>query len=337
MPITSVTSEPERCTLTVVGDYAVPVRRLWEAWADPRQIERFWGPPSWPATFTRHDMVAGGRSEYFMTGPNGERSAGYWTFDDVVEGGRISVTDGFADGDGAADDEMPSMTMVMTFEATPNGSRFTSITTFPSVEAMEQLIAMGMMEGLSAAMGQMDDVLADLTMFAADEGTTTKRLTDTKVRVSRRFRGSVDQVWRAFREPDLIRRWMLGPDGWTMPVCEEADAPGDTYRHEWESEDGEQRFGFEGTLHRALGPAPHGVRTATDRDPRRVGDRRRVDVPTGRRRHPARGRDDRTDGRAARRDPRDRHGRRDGGVVRTPRGRRAAVSLTGGVPRCRAS
>lgn len=41
---------------------------------------------------------------------------------------------------------------------------------------------------------------------------------------------------------------MLGPDGWTMPVCNVATKVGDHYRYEWEKEDGSQRFGFEGDL-----------------------------------------------------------------------------------------
>jgi len=57
MPITSVSSDTNTLTLTVVGDYPVPVERLWEAYADPRQLERFWGPETWPATFTRHDIL----------------------------------------------------------------------------------------------------------------------------------------------------------------------------------------------------------------------------------------------------------------------------------------
>ena len=60
MPITSVTSDAAALTLTIVADYPVPVARLWEAYADPRQLERFWGPVEWPATFTRHDMAVGG-------------------------------------------------------------------------------------------------------------------------------------------------------------------------------------------------------------------------------------------------------------------------------------
>ncbi len=248
MPLTAVTSDAETLTLTVVGDYPVPKERLWEAWADPRQLERFWGPETWPATFTRHDMAPGGRSEYFMTGPNGERPRGWWRFVTVEPGRRFEVEDGFAGADGTPDDAMPNTRMVVTFEGTAAGSRFTAVSTFASVEAMQQLVAMGMVEGLKSAMGQMDAVLADLASFTADLATSAKILNDTQVRISRVIRGSVDQVWRAHHERELLQRWMLGPDGWTMPVCQVARAVGDTYRYEWEAADGSERFGFEGEV-----------------------------------------------------------------------------------------
>ena len=126
MPITSVTQDPEALTLTVVADFAVPVRRLWDAYADPRQIERFWGPPGWPATFTRHDVAVGGRSNYAMTGPDGERSGGYWEFLAVEEGKSFEVLDGFADDEGNPNTEMPTMRMEFTFEPTDAGSRSTT-------------------------------------------------------------------------------------------------------------------------------------------------------------------------------------------------------------------
>ena len=163
MPITSVTSDAEALTLTVVGDYPVPVERLWEAWADPRQLERFWGPETWPATFIRHDMSPGGRSEYYMSGPDGAVSRGWWRFLAVERGRRFEVEDGFADDQGRPNDNMPSMRMVFTFERTASGSRFTGVTTFPSVEAMQELVKMGMVEGMQSALGQLDGVLAGRT------------------------------------------------------------------------------------------------------------------------------------------------------------------------------
>lgn len=248
MPITSITSDPAALTMTLVGDYPVAVERLWQAWTDPRQLERFWGPPQWPARFTRLDMIAGGCASYVMTGPDGERSRGYWVFVNVDEGRSFEVVDGFAGDDGTPNDEMPTMHMKMVFEATETGARFSSVTLFPSIESMEQLAAMGMVEGATAAFGQMDDVLADLASFAAGRATESTILDDTTVRFTRVIRGTVDQVWQAHNDAGMVSRWLLGPDGWTMPVCEVATAVGESYRFEWEKEDGSGRFGFEGEL-----------------------------------------------------------------------------------------
>lgn len=248
MPITNVTSNPHDLTLTVVADYPVPVERLWDAYADPRQLERFWGPEQWPATFTRHDMAVGGESHYYMKGPDGTMSHGWFRFLAIEPHKRIEVQDGFGDASGKPNADMPTMRMVFNFQGTATGSRFTSVTTFPSIEAMEQLVQMGMMEGMKSAMGQIDAVLADLASFAASRETELQLLSDTQVRMSRIIRGSVAQVWRAHQEPALVQRWLLGPDGWTMPVCEIASVVGQWYRYEWESNDGARRFGFEGEL-----------------------------------------------------------------------------------------
>ena len=248
MPITSVTSDAAALTLTIVGDYPVSVERLWGAYADPRQLERFWGPPGWPATFTRHDMAEGGRSDYYMTGPDGSRSGGWWRFVAIEPMKRIELEDGFADDDGAPLANMPTMQMTFTFEAVGSASRFIGVTRFASVEAMEKVLQMGMEEGLRTAMGQLDDVLADLASFAASRGTEYRILNDTQVRFTRIIRGSVEQVWRAHHDADLMKRWMLGPEGWTMPVCEVASRPGQRYRYEWEDANGANRFGFMGEL-----------------------------------------------------------------------------------------
>jgi uncharacterized protein YndB with AHSA1/START domain len=246
MPITSITSDADALTLTVVGEYPVSVERLWAAFADPRQLERFWGPETWPATFTRHDMAVGGRSAYYMTGPGGETSHGWWRFVSVDPGRRFEVEDGFAHDDGTPNEEMPTMRIAFAFEDTATGARFTSVTHFTSLEAMERLVEMGMEEGLRSALGQLDATLADLAAFAADRATEAQILSDTQVRISRLVRGTPQDVWRAHHDAALIQRWLLGPDGWSMPVCEVATEVGDRYRYE--SEDGSRRFGFEGRL-----------------------------------------------------------------------------------------
>jgi uncharacterized protein YndB with AHSA1/START domain len=249
MPVTSVTRDSDALTLTVVTDFPAGVQRLWEAYVDPRQLERFWGPPTWPATFTRHDAAAGGRSAYAMTGPDGDTRGGYWEWLSVEPLTSFEVRDGFTTPDGEPNRELPSMRMQFVFEETDDGSRVTITTYFDSLADLEQLLAMGMEDGLREAMGQMDAVLADLTSFAAGQATATQILSDTQARISRVIRGPVEQVWRAHHEPELLQRWLLGPDGWTMPVCEVATTVGEKYRYEWEPVEGaEARFGFEGEL-----------------------------------------------------------------------------------------
>ena len=254
MPITSFASDPTALTITIVADYPVKVERLWEAYADPRQLEKFWGPVQWPATFTRHDFAVGGESHYYMTGPNGERAGGWFKYLAVEPHRRLELEDGFANDDGTRNDAMPSMRMVFSFEATKSGSRFTNVTTFPNLAAMEQVLAMGMEAGIKSAMSQLDPLLGDLSAFAAGRATEAQLLSDTQVRVSRVIRGTVDQVWRAHHDAALMKRWLLGPDGWTMPVCEVAAKVGERYKYEWENTQLGQRFGFEGELLESAAP-----------------------------------------------------------------------------------
>ena len=161
MPVVEVRKDPQKLTMTVVAQFAAPVARVWAAYADPRQLEKFWGPPEWPATFTRHDFLVGGRSEYHMTGPKGEQSKGFFEFLSIDEPRSFEVRDGFRDAEGKPAAGMPLTTMRFTFEPHDGGTRMVTLTTFPSVEALEKLLAMGMEEGLKAAMGQIDGILAE--------------------------------------------------------------------------------------------------------------------------------------------------------------------------------
>ena len=73
------------------------------------------------------------------------------------------------------------------------------------------------------------------------------RLTgDSAVTVTRRFKAPKPLVWRAYMEPALVRRWMLGPPGWSMPVCEVDLRAGGRYRWRWRSDADGAEFGFTG-------------------------------------------------------------------------------------------
>lgn len=248
MPVTSVEKDLDNLTITITADFAASQRRVWDAYTDPRQIERFWGPPTYPATFLRHDAAAGGRSVYKMTGPEGDEHYGVWEWTAADAPDSFEVLDAFANEKGEKNAELPTTRMVFEFSSTDGGSRMVSTAHFGSLDDLEQQIAMGMLEGMSQAMAQIDDVLADLAAFASDRSVQAQILSDTQVRVARVIRGSVQQVWRAHNDAELMQKWLLGPDGWSMPVCEIATTVGDSYRYEWQRDGGEERFGFTGEL-----------------------------------------------------------------------------------------
>lgn len=248
MPVTDVTTDTENLTMTVTADFAAPIERVWNAYSDPRQLERFWGPPGWPATFTAWDHTVGGRALYTMNGPRGEKSSGYWEFLTIDEPRRFEVLDGFADEQGNPNQEFPAMRMDFAFESTADGTSMVTTTHFDSLEALEQVVEMGMVEGTKMAMGQLDAVLQDLREYAEGKGTRVELLDDTHVRITRLVNGPRELVWRAHHEPDLIRQWMLGPDGWEMTEAVAATEVGQTYRNSWApvgDTEGEP-FGFEG-------------------------------------------------------------------------------------------
>lgn len=248
MPVRTVHKNTDDSTIEIVADYPVSARRLWNAYADPNQLERFWGPPTYPATFTRHDLAVGGRSHYVMTGPDGDTSAGYWSFSHVDAPHSFTVRDGFADESGEPNLQAPEMTMSFRFEDTAHGATLTMVTSFDSDAQMQEMLEMGMDEGMESALGQLDAVLEGPDLAAAGTMTQLTVLGDTLVRINRVLPCAVREAWRAHHDADMLSRWQLGPDGWSMPVCEVTTTVGDSYRFGWVSDDGTEAFGFTGTV-----------------------------------------------------------------------------------------
>ena len=161
MTVTNVQKDPKALTMTITAELDATVDRAWQLWADPRQLARWWGPPTYPATVVDHDLVTGGRVTYFMTGPEGDKFFGYWEVVAAEPPRRLEFKDGFADDSGAKNESLPVTSTVVTLSESAGGGTVMAIhSQFPSVEAMEQLISMGMEEGMKEALSQIDAILA---------------------------------------------------------------------------------------------------------------------------------------------------------------------------------
>ena len=159
MSVVSVDKDYDAHRLVVVADFAAPIERVWQLWADPRKLERWWGPPSYPVTFTRYEFEPGGQCRYCMTGPEDFKHYGWWGIESIDEPQRLEFKVGPSGDDGEPVPGAEPMSGVVTFERIGSGTRMTVLTQFTDTEQMEQMIRGGMEQGMRQQIGQLDALL----------------------------------------------------------------------------------------------------------------------------------------------------------------------------------
>lgn len=160
MPVTDVTSDLDNRTLTITAQFAAPVERVYAIYDDPRQLERVWGPPDYPATVVEHDLRPGGRMNYLMTGPQGEKFHGCWMVESVDAPHGFTFDDAFTDDSFTVNPNLPVSKNVYAFQAADGGTRAVFTSTYATAEALQQVLDMGVVEGASGAINQIDTLLA---------------------------------------------------------------------------------------------------------------------------------------------------------------------------------
>lgn len=161
MPVTDITKDLEARSIVITAEFAAPVERVWQVYADPRQLERVWGPPSHPATVVDHDLAPGGLVHYYMTGPDGEKYYGGWRVLSVDQPNGFTFEDFFAESDFTPTAGLPVSSSEFRFEPLPAGTRAVFTTTYDTAEALQQVLDMGMEEGATQATNQIDALLAE--------------------------------------------------------------------------------------------------------------------------------------------------------------------------------
>ncbi|WP_433825533.1 SRPBCC family protein [Actinoplanes sp. CA-015351] len=160
MPVVSAVKDVDTLTMTFVAEFEASVERVWQVWADPRKLERWWGPPTVPATFERFEFEPGGQVRYYMTVPDGTKARGWWTMTAIEAPRHLEFDFGFADENNEPVDPKDCSHGVVTLEGLGERTRMTLVSGFTSAEQLERMAEMGMMEGMRLAQNQIDDLLA---------------------------------------------------------------------------------------------------------------------------------------------------------------------------------
>lgn len=163
MTVLQIDKNAEAKTMVITAEFKASIVNTWQLWADPRLLERWWGPPGFPATFDQHNLTPGGTITYFISSPEGDdRFDGTWTVVEVDAPTRLVLEDAIVEDDGTPSDGNSMTRMEIDFEAVGESTRMTVTTHFDSVEGMEQAIATGVLEGMQACMSQIDALLAEM-------------------------------------------------------------------------------------------------------------------------------------------------------------------------------
>jgi uncharacterized protein YndB with AHSA1/START domain len=97
MPLTNVSNDAAAKTVTLIAEFDAPVERVWQLYADPRQLEQWWNPPGFPLTITDHDLSVGGMVQAQLTTPDGRKVHAYWRITAVDAPRSMEWEDGFLD------------------------------------------------------------------------------------------------------------------------------------------------------------------------------------------------------------------------------------------------
>ncbi|MBP9727896.1 MAG: SRPBCC domain-containing protein [Candidatus Moranbacteria bacterium] len=146
-------------TLIVKREFDAPLTKVWDAHTKSELLEQWWAPLPWKAVTKSFDFREGGHWLYYMLGPENERHWAWIGYRDIEPEKSFSGDDCFCDEDGNKNTDMPSMTWKTEFSQENSVTKLVSTVTFASAEDLEKLTAMGMKEGYTMGLNQLETLV----------------------------------------------------------------------------------------------------------------------------------------------------------------------------------
>lgn len=150
--------------LTITRVFNAPRPLVFAAYTEPEHLMRWWGPSEYPMASCTVDLRPGGTWHYCMKSrTTGDEAWGIAIYSAIEAPKRLVYTDAFSDAEGHINEALPTAEVTMTFEEVgSNRTRVVSTTKYASEEALQAVVQMGMIEGITETMGQLDALLTEL-------------------------------------------------------------------------------------------------------------------------------------------------------------------------------
>lgn len=149
--------------LTVIRAFNANLELVWKTWTEAELLDKWWAPQPWKSVTKSMDFGVGGQRLYAMVGPNGEEHWGCTKFRSIKPQVSFSGEDVFCDDQGNVNPELPAAVFENVFTESVNSTTVTITTTYALEQHLQQVIEMGMKEGLTMALENLDEVLKELS------------------------------------------------------------------------------------------------------------------------------------------------------------------------------
>lgn len=146
-------------TLVMERDFDASRDRVWDAWTKSEILDQWWGPAPWKAVTKSMEFKVGGTWLYYMEGPSGERHYALLEYLEINPKESFSGRDSFADENGNPSDTIPSNIWLNEFMGDDNKTHVTVTINFHSPESMKTMMEMGMKEGFTQGLDQLETLL----------------------------------------------------------------------------------------------------------------------------------------------------------------------------------
>ncbi len=163
MEKTQVTKDLENKTLIIERVFNAPITKLWQAYADKAMFEKWWGPEGWETTAKTFNFAPGGMIHYCMKCVDknqgdffGFEAWGIIKIEDTDEPNNFTATDYFSDAEGNHDTTKPTQKFIVEFKEENGQTRMINRCITETVEQLEELIKMGMVEGFSSSADKLE-------------------------------------------------------------------------------------------------------------------------------------------------------------------------------------
>ncbi len=152
--------DKENKKITITREFAAPVSTVWRAWTESKILDQWWAPKPWKAQTKSMDFRVDGSWHYAMVGPDGEQHFARADYKAITPEKSFTGKDSFTDASGNITATLPQSTWNVDFREENGSTIVTVLITYEKTEDFEEILKMGFKEGMTAAMENLDDLIA---------------------------------------------------------------------------------------------------------------------------------------------------------------------------------